>query len=132
MSNLENSMASTLAELTQLGAELLDADPKLAFVFGRNLEALAADLAKNGKSALLESGFTKGSWGSYELTAKQSAGRYDYSGVSLVRQAEERLAYLRNLSQNIVEPVADTLTGEVIEPATYKPGPLTIEIRKAK
>lgn len=125
-------MAATLAELVHLQAELLDNDPKLAFCFSKELEATAAMGLKEAKRVMLENGFVRGEWGQYELTAKQSPGRYDYTGVHLITQTEARLKYLREVAQTIVEPMADTLTGEVIEPATYSPGPLTIEMRKKK
>ena len=69
------------------------------------------------------------------VTVKNGAGRYDYSGIKEIEEKEKELmelkekaksAYAAKLAGNII---TDKETGEIINPAKYKPNSKNITIR---
>ena len=130
MSQLPHEAAALLADLEALWVKLQNEDPVACLIIAKNIEASATKAAHTAKDSLLETGGDKWEWGGYDIRKKRGPGRWDFKEVAMVRQTEERLKYLKDVATTIVEPMADTLTGEEITPAVYYPGKPLIEIRK--
>jgi hypothetical protein len=85
--------------------------PVEAWLAARSIAAVCEDYAKNNKPEI--DGPVR--VGDLVVLTRPST-RYEFEGDA-IREAKERLKYLEGVSKSIVDPVADTVTGLIIEPA---------------
>lgn len=127
-----------LAELTQ---SVIDgnADPLEAYIHLKSIEKRISECLKEVEPIAYQEAdkwsekvFTyKGA----EIQKKNAAGRYDYSTVSLWKQAEERKKKIEELAKVAYKggvTVVDEESGEVVEPCAYTEGKSIISVRLLK
>ena len=117
-----SEISELTAELVRVCEKLQDQDPAAGLVFLKTLDSVVGQYTGPMRDALLSQGIESTVSNGYLLQRKHAPGRYDYSTVGIINHTKERLKYLESVAKSIATPQADTLTGEIIEPATYVQG----------
>lgn len=132
------SIKETLSELVQ---QVVDGncDPLEAYIHVKDLEKHLSECIKQVEPiAYQEADKWKEKTFTYkgaEIQKKNAAGRYDYSTVSLWKQADERKKKIEELSKTAYKggaTIVDEESGEVVEPCSYTEGKAIISIRILK